>query len=63
MRRYPARPLSPLLVVFTFSDCRTRLAPPADKKDLRVLVFVIRVGIRFGEHLQGVPEVVGLVWW
>jgi hypothetical protein len=63
MRRHPALPLSPLLFIFTLCDCRARFAPPADKKDLRILVFVIRVGTGFDEHLQAVPEVVGLAWW
>lgn len=63
MRRYPAFPLSPLLVVFTWCDFRARLAPPGDKKHLWILVFPIRVRIGFDEHLQAVPEVVGLAWW
>ena len=63
MRRYPAFPLSPLLVIFTLCDCRARLAPPADEKNLRILVLIIRVRIGFNEHLQGVPEVVSVVWW
>ena len=63
MRCYPARPFSSLLSVPISCDGRTRLVPPADKKHLRVVVFVIRVGSRFSKHLQAVPEVVGLVWW
>ena len=63
MRYYPARPFSWLLSVSISCDGRTRFAPPADKKHLRVLVFVIRVGSRFSKHLQAVPETVGLGWW
>ena len=61
MHCYPARPFSSRLSVSISCDGRTRLAPPADKKHLRVLVFVIRVGSRFGKHLQAVPEAIGLV--
>jgi hypothetical protein len=63
MCRHPARPLPPLLFVPSLCHCRTRLAPPADKKDLRIPVFVVRVGIGFDEHLQAIPEVVSLAWW